>query len=300
MSEKDLEKTMIDFYQKRSNVLVCTTIIESGLDVPSANTIIINRADLFGLAQLYQLRGRVGRSGQRAYCYLLVSSTGKMTDDARKRLEVIQRFVELGSGFSIASHDLEIRGGGNLLGAEQSGHIAAVGFDMYTELLEEAVEELRGRPSSSKENLTEPEIKTPYASFLDEHYISDVHHRLNMYRRLSSATDDQELQEIESELVDRFGRPPHETQNLIWIIRLKQLLRKHGIGALTVGKGKAALVPTEYSAIDPSKVVPLLQSGEFKVKLTPDSRLILTTDTQSVQTLFFTLEKLFHRISSKN
>ena len=152
MGEGELEKAMVAFYQKEANILVCTTIIESGLDIPSANTLIVDRADRLGLAQLYQIRGRVGRGDQRAYAYLMVSDDRALSEDARRRLEVIQRFVELGSGFSVASHDLEIRGGGNLLGPEQSGQIAAVGFDLYTELLEEAIHEIQGKPEKRIKN----------------------------------------------------------------------------------------------------------------------------------------------------
>lgn len=293
MAEKELESAMMAFYEKRANVLVSTAIIESGLDVPNANTIIINRADMFGLSQLYQIRGRVGRSGSRAYAYLLIPAEGALTEDAKKRLEVIQRFVELGSGFSIASHDLEIRGGGDLLGAQQSGHIAAVGFDLYTELLEEAIRELQGRAPSAEESRKEPEIKAPFPAFLSEDYVPDVHQRLSLYRRLSAAADDPELDRLEGELQDRFGKLPDEAQNLVWLIRIKQVLKKIGIDTLTVGQGKVSLVPGDRSTLDPVRAIALVSSDREKYQLTPDSKLVAKIPTVTLRDLFFGLEGLF-------
>src|SRR5262249_28914016 len=261
MAEGALEETMLGFYQKRSNVLVCTTIIESGLDVPSANTIIINRADMLGLAQLYQIRGRVGRGQSRAYAYLFIPAEGAVTDDARRRLEVIQKFVELGSGFSIASHDLEIRGGGDLLGPQQSGHIAAVGFDLYTELLDEAIHELQGKPVSAEESRREPEIKAPFPAYLAEEYVPDVHQRLSLYRRFSGATREEEILAREEELRDRYGALPAEAQNLLWLIRIKQLLKGLGIDSLTVGAERVSLVPGPGSRLDPARAISLI-SGD--------------------------------------
>src|SRR5262249_13975576 len=281
MAEGALEETMLGFYQKRSNVLVCTAIIESGLDVPSANTIIINRADALGLAQLYQIRGRVGRGQNRAYAYLMIPAEGAITDDAKKRLEVIQRFVELASGFSIASHDLELRGGGDLLGPQQSGHINAVGFDLYTELLEEAIQEIQGRPMTAEESRREPEIKGPFAAYLSEEYVPDVHQRLSLYRRLSGARNEAELLSIEEELRDRFGNVPEEAQNLLWLIRVKQLLKRMGIDSLTVGPEKVSLVPGPASALEPAKVVALLSSRPSDYQLT-DAKLIAKIPTGSL------------------
>ena len=190
MAEGELEEAMVAFYQKRTNVLVCTTIIESGIDLPNANTILINRADTLGLAQLYQIRGRVGRGQQRAYAYLLIPAEAAVTEDAKKRLEVIQRFVELGSGFSIASHDLEIRGGGDLLGAQQSGHIAAVGFDLYTELLEEAIRELEGQTAGPRRFPARARDQGAFPGLPGRKYVPDVHQRLSLYRRFSGAPGD--------------------------------------------------------------------------------------------------------------
>jgi transcription-repair coupling factor (superfamily II helicase) len=303
MSEGELEEAMIAFYQKRTNVLVCTTIIESGLDLPSANTILINRADSLGLAQLYQLRGRVGRGQQRAYAYLFIPAESAITDDAKKRLEVIQRFVELGSGFNIASHDLEIRGGGNLLGPQQSGHIAAVGFDLYTELLEEAIHELEGKPSID-ENRREPEIKAPFPAYLSEEFVPDVHQRLSLYRRFSAATSEQELEQLEQELRDRFGPLPVEALGLLWLIRIKQLLKTSGIDTLTVGPERFTLITSPVSRLDPARAIGLISGNPTKYQLTPDkngSKFVVHTGPggmASLRDLFFVLETLFKTLIS--
>ncbi|MCM0604822.1 MAG: transcription-repair coupling factor [Xanthomonadaceae bacterium] len=299
MAPEELEQVMLDFFEKKTNVLVCTTIIESGLDVSSANTIIINRADSFGLAQLYQLRGRVGRSTSRAYAYLLVPSPETLTSEAKQRLDVIQRFIDLGSGFNIASYDLEIRGGGNLLGAEQSGHIAAVGFELYTQLLEEAIIELKASPGHViPVSAVEPEIKIPFSAYLDESYIPDVHQRLTLYRRISSAKTDAALQQIEEELRDRYGNLPPEAVNLLWVVRLKHLLIKYGLDSLVASKEKITLGPGMSSKLSPGKIVTLMQSKSGDIKITPDSKLIVNFPTVSPQRLYFhiedTLKPLIH------
>lgn len=292
MGEGELEKTMLRFYERASNVLVCTTIIESGLDVPSANTIVVNRADMLGLAQLYQIRGRVGRGQQRAYAYLLIPAEGAVTDDAKRRLEVIQKFVELGSGFSIASHDLEIRGGGDLLGAQQSGHIAAVGFDLYTELLEEAIHQLQGKPELPEHNRSEPEIKAPFPAFLSEQYVPDIHQRLSLYRRFSAAADETEIDRLEEELRDRFGALPLEAQNLLWLIRIKLLLMRAGVDSLTVGKDKVSFVPGQNSRLDPTRAIALVAAHPGKYQILPDSKVVTQVPTGSLRDLFFAVESL--------
>lgn len=306
MSEGELEKTMLAFYQKRTNVLVSTTIIESGLDVPSANTIIINRADMLGLAQLYQIRGRVGRGQLRAYAYLLIPAEGAVTEDAKRRLEVIQRFVELGSGFNIASHDLEIRGGGDLLGPQQSGHIAAVGFDLYTELLEEAIHELEGKPETAQtQTRREPEIKLPFPAFLGEEYVPDIHQRLSLYRRFSATTQESELDALEEELRDRFGPLPVEAQNLLWMIRLKQLLVRTGIDSLTVGPEKVSMVIVSGSAIDPVRAISVVAGDRSRYQMTPDpsgpghTKLVAKVPTTSLRDLFFAIESLLKKLTGK-
>lgn len=296
MAEGELEETMVRFYNKQANVLVCTSIIESGLDLPTANTIIINRADMLGLAQLYQIRGRVGRGQQRAYAYLLIPAEGAITEDAKRRMEVIQRFVELGGGFSVASHDLEIRGGGDMLGPQQSGNIAAVGFDLYTELLEEAIRDIEGTPQAPEQSSREPEIKAPFPAFLAETFVPDVHQRLSMYRRLSAAANDEALLALEEELKDRFGSLPEEAHNLLWLIRLKQLLKSTGMDGLTVGSEKISLVPGPASRLDPSRAVAWAASAPREFQITPDSKLVVKVPTASLKDLYFSLEGVLSKL----
>jgi transcription-repair coupling factor (superfamily II helicase) len=298
MEEGELEKAITEFYEKRSNVLVCTSIIESGIDLPSANTILIDRADAFGLAQLYQIRGRVGRGDQRGYAYLLVPPESVISSDAKKRLDVIQRFVELGSGFQVASHDLEIRGGGELLGPQQSGNIQAVGFDLYLELLEEAVQELRAEGAEQKEERSkDPEIKAPFPAFLSEDYVPDVHQRLSLYRKLSSCSDDHQVDALEEELRDRFGRLPEAAINLLWLIRTKVHLRRLGIDAITVGKEKLVLVPGEGSSLDPVRAIALVSAHPSRYQLTPDSRFVASRIVRSMKELYFSIQELLRDLS---
>jgi transcription-repair coupling factor (superfamily II helicase) len=296
MPEHELEDTMLSFYQKRANVLVCTTLIESGLDLPSANTIIIDRADSLGLAQLYQIRGRVGRGQVRAYAYFLIPAQGAVSGDATRRLEVIQRFVELGSGFSIASHDLEIRGGGDLLGPQQSGNINAVGFDLYTELLEEAILEIQGQPHT-EDSRREPEIKAPFPCYLSEEYVPDVHQRLSLYRRFSAISQDGSIEELEVEMRDRFGTPPVEAHNLLWLIRIKILLKKTGIDALTVGPEKVSLTPGKDNQFNPTRLIALVSAYSHQYQLMPDSRLVAKIPTHNLRDLYFGLETLLREFS---
>src|SRR5439155_1117166 len=204
------------------DVLATTAIVESGLDIPASNTIIVNRADRFGLAQLYQLRGRVGRERQQAYAYLLVPADGRVDDQAQRRLRALQELTELGSGFKLAMRDLEIRGAGNLLGAQQHGHIAAVGYDLYAKLLAEAVRELGGEPAAAS---VEPVISVAEEGFVPEDYVPEVNQRLAFYKRLAGATDDAEVEDIRAELIDRFGPPPEPARRLLDIVRIRVAAR---------------------------------------------------------------------------
>ena len=223
MGEAALEEAMLDFVDGRYDVLVSTAIIESGLDIPRANTMVIDRADLFGLAQLYQLRGRVGRSKERAYCYLVVPPANALTDEARSRIEALERHTELGSGFQIASLDLELRGAGDLLGAEQSGSVASVGFDMFCRMLDEAVHEMRGEEVVHD---VDTELSFDVEALLPEDYVTDVGVRLSLYKRLASATDEGHVTEIAAEMEDRFGAPPEEARRLVKLMTLKTELRR--------------------------------------------------------------------------
>jgi transcription-repair coupling factor (superfamily II helicase) len=271
MKVHQLEDRMHAFMRGEADVLLCTTIIESGLDIPRANTILINRADALGLAQLYQLRGRVGRSYHRAYAYLLIpAAMGSLAGDAQRRLEAIQDLTELGSGFRLANMDLEIRGAGDLLGSEQSGNLRAVGYETYMEMLEETVEELRGHVH---EELIDPEIRLPLVARLPDDYVPEVSQRLVFYKRLSSARDDHEVNLIRDELLDRYGAMPSEGENLLEVIRLKILARKLGIVSLTLARGELVLQVAERSQIDGQRLVQLLTRAGTGLRVTPDHRI---------------------------
>ncbi|MHB8877394.1 MAG: transcription-repair coupling factor [Myxococcaceae bacterium] len=272
MGEGQLEKAMVDFVDRKFEVLLCTSIIESGIDIPSANTMIVNRADAFGLAQLYQLRGRVGRSRARAYAYLMVPARRAVTRDAQRRLEVLQAFTELGAGFSIASHDLEIRGAGNLLGPDQSGSIAAIGFDLYAQLLEEAVAEMRGEPVREQ---IEPEVSLPMPAYLPDDYVPDVHQRLLFYKRFSQAGSPDELTDLRAELVDRYGDPPDEVDNLSELMLLKVEMRDLRMRALEAGPGRLVLTLGAEALVDGAKLAALVQRSKGLYRLTPDLKLIV-------------------------
>jgi transcription-repair coupling factor (superfamily II helicase) len=272
MKEGELEKVMLRFVNREHNLLVCTSIIESGLDIQGANTILINHAERFGLADLYQLRGRVGRGSHQAYAYLLIPGDLVLSRDAMERLRAIQELSELGSGFKLALQDLEIRGAGNLLGPTQSGHIAAVGFEFYAQMMEKAVKEIRGE--EVPDEIT-PEIDFPLPAFLPEGFVEDPSERLNLYRRLSSCRSEEEVEEIGTELEDRFGRLPEETRNLLDVIRVKILLTRLAIRKLEATPYQICLSFDEGTRVSPQKVVALMAGGEGKHRLTPDSRLIV-------------------------
>ncbi len=275
MAEGELEQVMLDFVEKRAQILLSTSIIESGLDIPSANTIIVNRADQFGLSQLYQMRGRVGRSKERAYAYLLVPQGRGVGRDAMRRLEVLQAFTELGAGFSIASHDLEIRGAGNLLGKEQSGSIEAVGFELYSQMLEEAVAEVRGEPMRTT---VEPEVNLPVAAYLPDHYVPDVHQRLVLYKRFSQAPAVDDLNDLRAELIDRFGDLPEEVDTLHELMMLKIDLRALQLRSLDAGAGRIVVTLGAEARLDGHKLAALVQRSKGLYRLTPDLKLVAKLD----------------------
>lgn len=270
MNEAALERAMIDFVEGRFDVLCATAIIESGLDIPRANTIIIDRADMFGLAQLYQLRGRVGRSKERAYCYLIVPPANSLTDEARARIEALERHTELGSGFQIASLDLELRGAGDLLGAEQSGAVASVGFDLFCNMLEGAVRELRGEVVVHD---VEPDLNVDVEALLPEVYVDEVGVRLSLYKRLASAADEAEVAELAAEMEDRFGPPPPEAKNLVELMRIKTELRRLRALGLEASARVVTLHLREDTPLDPTKVMAIVQKKGSPYKLSPDMRL---------------------------
>ncbi len=269
-AEGALEKTMLDFVEGRYDVLCATAIVESGLDIPRANTIVIDRADLFGLAQLYQLRGRVGRSKERAYCYLIVPPPNAMTDEARARIEALERHTELGSGFKIASLDLELRGAGDLLGADQSGTVASVGLDLFASMLDEAVHELRGEPVVHD---VDPELSFDVTALLPDDYVSDVGVRLSLYKRLASAADEHAVAELGVEMEDRFGPPPPEAKCLVRLMTLKCELRKLRALGCEANAKSVTLHLREDTPLDPKKILDLVKLPKCPWKITPDMRL---------------------------
>jgi transcription-repair coupling factor (superfamily II helicase) len=266
MKEGELEKVMLGFLAHESDVLVCTSIIESGLDIPNANTVLINRADAFGLAQLYQIRGRVGRSHRRAYAYLLVPGEAAITEEARQRLAVLQQLDDLGSGFRLAAHDMEIRGAGNLLGKEQSGHVAAVGFELFMQMMEEAAAELRGTDAGPR---IEPEIELGAEAFIPEGYIDDVGERLLLYKRMANAPDRGALDAIVDELADRFGPLPRPVQDFVRVMALRPALKALAVESLTAAEGTAALRFHEDSPVDRNELVKLATEKPERFRLRP-------------------------------
>lgn len=275
MHERELEQAMSQFYQRQFNVLVCTTIIENGIDIPSANTIIIDRADKFGLAQLHQLRGRVGRSHHQAYAYLFIPSKELITRDALKRLDAIETLDDLGIGFTLATHDLEIRGTGELLGEEQSGHIQEVGFSLYMQMLNRAVKSLK---AGKKLELEKPlghgiEVNLGISALIPEDYLHDIHARLILYKRIASAKDSHELSELRVEMIDRFGLLPEPTMNLFEIAELKQLAEKIGIKKIEANNEFGVMEFDEKPNIDPSLIIHLIQHHPKHFQLKGHSRL---------------------------
>lgn len=272
MSSQELEKAMVGFVNGDFDILISTTIIENGLDIPRANTMFIERADMFGLSQLYQLRGRIGRSKERAFCYLLVPPLEKLSTDARRRLQTLQRFTELGAGFQIASQDLEIRGGGELLGAKQSGSIAAVGFDTYVTMLDDAVARLRGSDSPARHRARPLELNVDVIGYIPDEYIPDPSQRLDLYKRLSDSESEDDIAHIMSEIADRYGTPPAEVEVLGQITILACFARKLRAQSLELTAKRLILGLSEDTRLPPEQMTALLDDKRFK--LTPDMRLI--------------------------
>ncbi|WP_439641959.1 transcription-repair coupling factor [Nevskia sp.] len=277
MRERELEQVMLDFYHGRFNILVCTTIIESGIDVPNANTILIDRADHLGLAQLHQLRGRVGRSHHRAYAYLLVPSKRSLTEDAAKRLQAIEELGELGSGFALATQDLEIRGAGELLGDNQSGQIEEIGFTMYAEMLANAVRALRhGRIADAPFGQAPCEVDLGSSALIPDDYVPDVHSRLVLYKRIAETRTEDELEELKVELIDRFGLLPPQAERLCEAALLRQLGETAGITKIRAGAKTAMLDFGPAPAIEPMKLIKLIQTQPKVYKLEGQKRLTIT------------------------
>ncbi len=270
LAEGALEKAMVGFVEGDTDVLVATAIIESGLDIPRANTMLIDRADMFGLSQLYQLRGRVGRSSERAYCYLLVPPPQQMTDEARSRVEALERYSDLGAGFHVASLDMELRGAGDFLSGEQSGFVAGVGFDLFCQMLEEATEELRGGKVTPE---LDPELHVDVEALLPESYVAEVGVRLTLYKRLASAVDEAEVAELGSEMEDRFGEAPLAARHLIELMRLKTELRRLRVLGCQATARSVTLHLCEDTPLDPAAIGKLVADRKRGYALTPDMRL---------------------------
>ncbi|HVN43279.1 MAG TPA: transcription-repair coupling factor [Steroidobacteraceae bacterium] len=294
MRERDLEQVMLDFYHKRANVLLCTTIIESGIDVPTANTIIIDRADRFGLAQLHQLRGRVGRSHHQAYAYLITPPQNAMTDDAKKRLEAIESLEDLGAGFVLATHDLEIRGAGELLGEEQSGQIQEIGFALYMELLERAVKALReGRTAELEKPLHHgPEIDLHVPSLLPEQYLPDVHARLMLYKRVSGVESATELDDLLAETTDRFGALPEPARHLFRIARLRLTAARAGVERLDVGPGSGSVTFIDNPPVDTGALLLFVQKQGRAMRFDGPRKLRFTGHHEEIEQRFAAAEGL--------
>jgi transcription-repair coupling factor (superfamily II helicase) len=278
LPERELEKVMLRFVQHEADILVTTTIIENGLDIPRANTIIINRADRLGLAQLYQLRGRVGRSQQHAYAYFVIPSGHALSDEARKRLKALQEFSELGAGFRLAAADLEIRGAGEFLGSKQHGHIAAMGFDMYCQMLEHAVAELKGEPVSERKP---PSLHLGIDIKIPESYLPDSGDRLALYKRLAQARQAADVDRLQAETEDRFGHLPPAASNLFDLARLRLVAEEVGVKSVDVNENKLQIRFHESPSIEPARVLEIVASE--RGSLTPSGMLMLPAPQRATE-----------------
>ncbi|MEJ2176881.1 MAG: helicase-related protein, partial [Gammaproteobacteria bacterium] len=299
MGELQLERVMQDFYHQRFNILVCSTIIESGIDIPSANTIIIDRADKFGLAQLHQLRGRVGRSHHQAYAYLLVPDRKIITNDANKRLEAIDSLDDLGAGFALASHDLEIRGAGELLGETQSGSIDDVGFSLYSEYLAMAVKSIKEDklPSAEQSIRRDATIEVHIPALFPEDYLANTHTRLILYKRIASASSVTELEELQIETIDRFGLLPEPAKNLFRLTALRLLAEKVGVAKIDISDHGGMMEFGDKLAIDPSTILNLIQENPHQYQLAGPNAIKLKGDLQQHAERLNFCEKLFDALA---
>jgi transcription-repair coupling factor (superfamily II helicase) len=297
LSERQLERMMSKFLAKEADILLSTTIIESGLDIPSANTILINRADRLGLAELYQLRGRVGRAGRQAYAILLVPPETALSEEAHRRLEALQEFTELGSGFKIAARDLEIRGAGNLLGAEQSGHIAEVGFDLYLKMIQEAVDALRG---ADHEPEIDPVLTLPVSAFVPEEYVPDAYDRLAIYKRVGSAETSERLSALQTELRDRFGPLPETVMRLFEAMEIKRLARNLRIAKVEVDDRRIVVAATPRAPLPKEAVDALLRAYPRAVRFLSDYAFMITHQGGGWNVVFDRLVELLNRLGASS
>ena len=302
MHKRALERTMADFYHRRSNLLVCSTIIENGIDIPNANTILINRADKFGLAQLHQLRGRVGRSHHQAYAYLMTPDRRALTSDARKRLDAIEAAGELGIGFTLATHDLEIRGAGELLGEGQSGQIETIGFSLYMEMLERAVDAIRsGRVPDMDEPLPtlrgSPEVNLHVQALIPDDYLPDVHMRLILYKRIANAGTFDALDDLKAEVIDRFGPLPEAARSLFRTTEIKLASGNLGIARIDVGPASGRVDFEANTPVHPMTVVGLVQGEPDTYRLQDAATLRLSAALYAPEERFEFVEDLLERLA---
>jgi transcription-repair coupling factor (superfamily II helicase) len=278
MAASQLEEIMSAFYDGQFDVLLSTTIVESGLDIPTANTLVIHRADMFGLAQLYQLRGRVGRSKTRAYAIFTLPAEKAITAQAERRLKVLQSLDTLGAGFQLASHDLDIRGAGNLLGDEQSGHIKEVGYELYQEMLEEAIANLKAGITAPVAEKWSPNISIGTPVLIPEDYVADLHVRLGLYRRLADIETDGEIEAIGAELVDRFGEAPEEVDQLLKLVAIKAMCRRANVEKVDAGPRGAVVSFRDSKFPNPGGLVAYLGKPHVIAKVRPDLRIVFSED----------------------
>jgi transcription-repair coupling factor (superfamily II helicase) len=301
MRERELEQVMSDFYHKRANILVCTTIIETGIDIPNANTIIMDRADKFGLAQIHQLRGRVGRSHHQAYAYLLTPPPKAMTPDAVKRLDAISDAEDLGAGFILATHDLEIRGAGELLGDEQTGNMQTIGYSLYMEMLDRAVNAIR---DGKTPNLDRPlkdgtEVNLHLPALIPDDYLPDVHMRLVLYKRIANAETEEKLRELQVEMIDRFGLLPEPVKALFRVTAFKLKAESLGIKKVNAGESGGRIEFDQETVVDPGSIVELVQSEPHRYKLTSANQLSFSDKMETAESRFNKVERLLQRLDAK-
>jgi transcription-repair coupling factor (superfamily II helicase) len=278
MGSRELDQVMNAFYDRQYDVLLSTSIVESGLDIPSANTLIVHRSDMFGLAQLYQLRGRVGRSKIRAYAYFTIPADARLTPAAEKRLKVLQSLDTLGAGFVLASHDLDIRGAGNLLGEEQSGHIREVGYELYQSMLEEAVASLKGGDMGEVQDQWSPQISLGTPVLIPDTYVADLQLRLGLYRRLSKLETRPDIDRFGAELVDRFGELPEEVKHLLDVVEIKGLAKQGGLQAVDVGPKGAVITFRKNQFANPEGLVAFVGRSSSAARMQPDHKLVYRAD----------------------
>jgi transcription-repair coupling factor (superfamily II helicase) len=297
MAASELEAAMTAFDDRAYDLLLSTNIIESGLDIPSANTLVVHRSDMFGLAQLYQLRGRIGRAKVRAYAYLTLPEKKKLTATAQRRLEVMQTLDNLGAGFQLASHDLDIRGAGNLLGDEQSGHIREVGIELYQHMLEEAVAAARteGGDEGAPEEWS-PQITIGTPVLIPEAYVADLGVRLGLYRRIAALADRRDIDAFAAELIDRFGPLPREVENLLEIIAIKRACREAGVEKFEAGPKGAVISLRENRFVNPTGLVDLIQRNAGTLKLRPDQKIVYLRNWDDEKTRLTGVAKLMQAL----